>query len=106
MSQIFIVCMIFVCCGFTNFRNSTNLLLSFTLSVVGMTWLCVCVHVYVCTCTELDVKDCSPMCKNGGTCDMVTGLCVCPPGLTGADCGKQLLMCSCLGTCAIHAGMC
>ena len=37
---------------------------------------------------------------------MVTGMCVCPPGLTGVDCGKQLLMCSCLCTCAIQAGMC
>ena len=37
------------------------------------------------------IKQCSPECTNGGTCDLDTGMCKCPPNAEGLDCsGKSL----------------
>ena len=37
---------------------------------------------------ELAPKECEPPCKNGGTCNTVEGVCVCPINLVGELCGK------------------
>ena len=58
------------------------------------------------TCDMFGKCSCSTVCKNGGTCSSVSGLCQCPPAWAGPDCGTCTSQCKNGGACSSSTGKC